>query len=61
VGSLYGSANPSLDLPRILDLYRRGRLPLDKLLGATYPLNEVQKAYDKLKAGAVGRAVVVPG
>ncbi len=61
VGSLYGSANPSLDLPRILALYRNGRLPLDKLLGATYALDEVQKAYDELKRGTVGRSVVVPG
>ena len=61
VGSLYGSANPSLDLPRILRLYRAGRLPLDQLLGATYSLEAVGKAYDELGAGAVGRAVVVPG
>ncbi len=60
VGCLYGSANPSLDLPRLLGLYRHGRLPLDKLLGATYPLDEVARAYDELRAGAVGRGIVVP-
>jgi Zn-dependent alcohol dehydrogenase len=60
VGSLYGSANPSLDLPRLLSLYRTGRLPLDKLLGATYLLDEVGKAYEELRAGAIGRAIVVP-
>jgi Zn-dependent alcohol dehydrogenase len=60
VGCLYGSANPSLDLPRLLGLYRNGRLPLDKLLGATYSLDEVGQAYDQLRAGAVGRAIVVP-
>ena len=60
VGSLYGSANPSVDLPRLLNLYRAGRLPLDKLLGATYPLEEVGKAYEELRAGAVGRAIIVP-
>jgi Zn-dependent alcohol dehydrogenase len=61
VGSLYGSANPSLDLPRVFRLYRAGRLPLDQLLGTTYPLEAVGKAYDELRAGAVGRSVVVPG
>lgn len=60
VGSLYGSANPGLDLPRLLSLYRTGRLPLDKLLGATYPLDQVEKAYEELREGAVGRAIVVP-
>ncbi len=60
VGCLYGSANPGLDLPRLLGLYGNGRLPLDKLLGATYSLEDVGKAYDELRAGAVGRAIVVP-
>jgi len=60
VGSLYGSANPPVDLPRLLDLYRTGRLPLGQLLGSTYPLEAVGKAYDQLRDGAVGRAVVVP-
>jgi Zn-dependent alcohol dehydrogenase len=60
VGSLYGSANPPVDLPRLLDLYRTGRLPLEQLLGSTYPLEAVGKAYDQLRDGAVGRAVVVP-
>jgi len=61
VGSLYGSANPPVDLPRLLALHRAGRLPLDDLLGATYSLEAVGEAYDALRAGAVGRAVVVPG
>jgi Zn-dependent alcohol dehydrogenase len=61
VGSLYGSANPSLDLPRVFRLYRAGRLPLEQLLGTTYPLEAVGKAYDELRSGAVGRSVVVPG
>ena len=60
VGSLYGSANPPLDLPRLLRLYLAGRLPLDALLGAEYPLASVNEAYDALVAGAVGRAVLRP-
>jgi Zn-dependent alcohol dehydrogenase len=61
VGSLYGSSNPTLDLPRLLGLYCSGRLPLDKLLGRTYRLDEVGTAYEDLRGGAVGRAIVVPG
>jgi S-(hydroxymethyl)glutathione dehydrogenase/alcohol dehydrogenase len=60
VGSLYGSANPVLDLPRLWRLYLAGRLPLDALLGERYPLDSVNEAYAALLAGAVGRAVVVP-
>ena len=61
VGSLYGSANPLADLPRLFDLYLAGRLPLDALVGPQYPLEEINEAYAALAGGAVGRAVVVPG
>jgi Zn-dependent alcohol dehydrogenase len=60
VGSLYGSANPPVDLPRIFALYRSGRLPLDALLGKRYALDDVGSAYAELQAGAPGRAIVVP-
>jgi Zn-dependent alcohol dehydrogenase len=60
VGSLYGSANPLVDLPRLFRLYLAGRLPLDELLGEEYPLEQVNEAYAALTAGAVGRAVLVP-
>jgi Zn-dependent alcohol dehydrogenase len=61
VGSLYGSANPLVDLPRLFRLYLAGRLPLDELLGEEYPLEEVNEAYAALTQGAVGRAVIRPG
>jgi S-(hydroxymethyl)glutathione dehydrogenase/alcohol dehydrogenase len=60
IGSLYGSANPLVDLPKIFGLYLAGRLPLDELIGTTYPLEQVNEAYDALAHGSVGRAVVVP-
>lgn len=61
VGSLYGSANPPVDLPRYLGLYLSGRLPLDALLGARHPLDRVDEAYQALRDGAPGRAVLEPG
>jgi Zn-dependent alcohol dehydrogenase len=60
VGSLYGSANPPLDLPRLFDLYLAGLLPLELLLGGRYRLDEINRAYADLRAGAVGRGVVLP-
>jgi Zn-dependent alcohol dehydrogenase len=59
-GSLYGSANTPVDIPRILRLYEAGRLPLDRLLGPTYSLDAVNEAYDALVAGAVGRLTIFP-
>jgi Zn-dependent alcohol dehydrogenase len=60
IGSLYGSANSVLDIPRLLRLYHAGRLPLDDLLGGSYPLAAVNDAYDALVSGATGRAVILP-
>jgi Zn-dependent alcohol dehydrogenase len=60
VGSLYGSANPPLDLPRIFGLYLDGRLPLDRLIGERIPMADVNLAYDALLSGSVGRGILVP-
>jgi Zn-dependent alcohol dehydrogenase len=60
VGSLYGSSNPQLDLPRIFALYLAGELPLDKLIGDRLPLADFGEAYARLTAGAVGRGILVP-
>lgn len=60
VGSLYGSANPLLDLPRIFRLYQSGSLPLDELLGRRFPLTSVNEAFEWLAKGGVGRSIVVP-
>jgi Zn-dependent alcohol dehydrogenase len=60
IGSLYGSSNPLIDLPRIFELYLAGRLPLDDLLGERMPLDAVNEAYAGLAGGAVGRTILVP-
>ena len=60
VGSLYGSSNPRIDLPRIFALYLAGRLPLDELIGSRRPLAEVNEAYAELRTGGVGRTILVP-
>ena len=60
VGALYGSSNPRIDLPRIFALYLAGRLPLDELLGGRRHLSEVNEAYAELRAGSVGRTILIP-
>ncbi|MCJ1684152.1 zinc-binding dehydrogenase [Rathayibacter sp. VKM Ac-2928] len=61
VGSLYGSSIPQLDLPRIFELYRRGALPLDELVGERFALEGIGAAFEALEHGSVGRSIVVPG
>ena len=60
VGALYGSSNPTIDLPRVFALYLAGRLPLDDLIGTRRPLAEVNEAVAELRSGAAGRGILVP-
>jgi S-(hydroxymethyl)glutathione dehydrogenase/alcohol dehydrogenase len=58
-GSMYGSARPSIDFPRLLDLYKGGRLKLDELVTATYSIDDAQRAFADLVAGVNARGVIV--
>jgi Zn-dependent alcohol dehydrogenase len=58
-GCWYGSANVRRDIPRLIELYRRGDLELDALVSRRVQLSEVNAALDALVAGEVARSVVV--
>ncbi|HEX6349698.1 MAG TPA: Zn-dependent alcohol dehydrogenase [Candidatus Dormibacteraeota bacterium] len=58
LGSFYGSARPRVDMPRILDLYRQGKLQLDALLRRHYPLERINEAYADLQGPEPGRGVI---
>ena len=60
-GSLYGSANTGVLIPRLLELYQAGRLPLDALIGAHYTLEDINDAYARLPAESAGRGVIMLG
>jgi Zn-dependent alcohol dehydrogenase len=59
-GSVYGSTRPQADFPRLFELYRRGRLPLDRLVTRQWPLQQINEAYEALVAGTEARSVLVP-
>ncbi len=59
IGSWYGGARPWVDLPKMTDLYMSGRLKIDPLISRTYPLEEINAAYDALAAGEVARSIIV--
>jgi Zn-dependent alcohol dehydrogenase len=61
VGSLYGSSNTVLQIPRLLELYQAGRLPLDRLLGSEYRLEDINEAYARLPMDSVGRGLILIG
>ena len=60
-GSMYGSAVPRIDIPKLIELYRGGKLRLDELLTRTYPIEQINVAYEALERGEVARSVVTFG
>lgn len=58
-GSYYGSARPAQDFPRLIGLYRSGRLKLDELITRTYSINQAPQAFADLNAGREGRGVII--
>jgi S-(hydroxymethyl)glutathione dehydrogenase/alcohol dehydrogenase len=55
----YGSARLRADIPRLIDLYQGGRLLLDELVTATYPLERVNDAVAALDRGDGLRGLLV--
>ena len=58
-GSLFGSANPRADIPRLLSWYQRGDLKLDELVTRTYTLDEINQGYADMRDGANVRGMVL--
>jgi len=57
--SWYGDCLPTRDFPMLIDLHLQGRLPLDKFVSETIPLDQVEGAFEKMHHGDVLRSVVV--
>lgn len=57
-GCYMGSCVPSRDIPRFLRMYKRGRLPVKKLMSALITLDDINFGYDQLAAGKVARQVI---
>jgi alcohol dehydrogenase len=58
-GSYIGSCIPSRDIPRFINLYLRGKLPINKLLGERLKLDDINRGFDKLNTGVSLRDLVV--
>nr|WP_280346533.1 NAD(P)-dependent alcohol dehydrogenase [Nocardia neocaledoniensis] len=56
-GSIEGDVDPQVFLPRLIGWYRRGLLPMDKLVRA-YPVERINDAVADMAAGKVVKAVV---
>jgi NDMA-dependent alcohol dehydrogenase len=58
-GALFGSSNPFEDIPRILDLYRVGKIKLSELVTTRYTLDQVNQGYEDMMAGRNIRGIIV--
>jgi len=59
-GTIYGSEDPAVALPRLVDLVRSGELQLASLVGPSFPLDRADDAFQASLAGSPGRVLVVP-
>ncbi|MBC7227379.1 MAG: NAD(P)-dependent alcohol dehydrogenase [Thermoflexales bacterium] len=56
-GILGGDAIPDLFIPRLVELYRQGRFPFDRLI-TYYPFEEINRAVQDMEAGRVIKPVL---
>jgi Zn-dependent alcohol dehydrogenase len=59
LGSKMGSARIETDVPKVVDLYRQGRLKLDELITGRYALAEINEAVAGVLGGAALRNVIM--
>jgi S-(hydroxymethyl)glutathione dehydrogenase/alcohol dehydrogenase len=60
-GSMYGGAEFRVDFPKYLELYKQGKLDLDRMVTHTYTIDEAVQAFADLESGKNARGVIVYG
>ncbi len=58
LGCVLGSCNSVREIPRLLSLWRAGRLDLEGLVTSRRPIDEINEAFDDLAAGRGVRTVL---
>lgn len=58
-GSYIGSSVPVRDIARYVDLYQRGKLPVNRLMGEKIALADINAGFDRLATGHSLRDLVV--
>jgi len=59
MGTVAGSCTCRDALPELIGLYQNGELKLDELVTKTYPLNDINEAFDDIRSGKNARGVIV--
>lgn len=58
-GTIEGDADPHIFIPQMIELYRQGRFPFDKLI-RTYPLSAINTAIEDMESGRTVKPVLLP-
>ncbi len=58
-GIIEGDSSPDIFIPQLIEYYREGRLPFDKMI-TTYPLSDINQAVADQHAGICVKAVLLP-
>ena len=59
LGCAYGSCVPDRDFPRLAALAMEGKLPVDRLIEERIALEDVNRAFDQMRAGDGARRVLI--
>jgi aryl-alcohol dehydrogenase len=60
IGTNQGDSNPRQFIPRLIDLYRRGRLPFDRLI-RSYPFDQINvAAQDTTEGRSIKPVMILP-
>ncbi len=59
-GIIEGDSVPDIFIPQLIELWRQGRFPFDRLI-ERYPLSQIEEAAHASERGAVLKAVLIPG
>ncbi|WP_455373274.1 zinc-dependent alcohol dehydrogenase family protein [Limibacillus halophilus] len=59
-GSYIGSCVPLRDIPRYIGLFKKGRLPVDRLMSERVGFDDLNEAFDRLAEGNTVRQLLIP-
>ncbi|RKR14324.1 S-(hydroxymethyl)glutathione dehydrogenase/alcohol dehydrogenase [Maribacter vaceletii] len=59
INPLYGKCNPQTDFPKILNHYKNKEIKLDEMITRTYPIDDLQQAFDDMLSGKNAKGVIV--
>jgi NDMA-dependent alcohol dehydrogenase len=58
VGCIFGNANPAVDIPKLLALYKSGKLKLDEMITTEYTLDQINQGYQDMRDGKNFRGLI---